>query len=61
MKMRSHKDLEAFIKQEYDLAAGELSLDRAYQAIKNQRQDSVRISGRSYTTGKKKTVTLTVE
>jgi hypothetical protein len=61
MKMRSHKDLVVFIKQNYDLVAGELSLASAYREIKKQKHDSVRISGRDYKTGKKKSVTLSFE
>jgi len=61
MSVRNVKELEAVLKEKYDLAVGANSLKAALRKMRDGKQPVVKISGRSYTTGKRKAVKVSLE
>ena len=54
------RKLRTTLKSKYNLAVGELTLEKARCKINKIIKTKIRVSGRSYKTGKKKTISLSV-
>ena len=54
----SYKQLESHIKAKYGLILGELTLEKLQRKVAKVAKTKIKISGRSYKTGKKKTKSI---
>jgi len=50
------RNLEARLKDKYGIIAGEMTLDEIRRKLSGMSQKSIKVSGRSYETGKRKVV-----
>lgn len=57
--MGDKKKLRVYLKTKHDLAAGEVTLKKVSDEISELAKTKIKISGRSYKTGNRKTVNVT--
>ena len=60
MGKANRKELIQYIKIKHDLAIGEKTLDTLIKKINKAADTKLKVSGRSYKTGRKKTASITI-
>jgi len=60
MKRISEKGIQQYLKSKYNLAIGELTATKLSIMIKTLLDESIKIKGRSYKTGNKKRIKVTL-
>jgi len=53
-------DIESYIKKNYNMAVGEMTKDAVKQRIAAISREKLKVRGRSYMTGRKKTVHIPI-
>lgn len=61
LNMLTKVSLTKYLKAKHDMAVGELTLERFRRSIAKIAEARIKISGRSYKTGRKKTVSVSAK